>query len=90
MLYSQRQAAFGETKAVDNLCVFLALFKLVFAHDADVGHTAGYTLGNIVIAQEEYFQGEVGALDQKSALTGIDFDVSLCEEIHAVVVETAF
>ena len=55
----QRQAALRESEARDDVCILTALHKLVFAHHADVGHTTGYTLGDIIIAEVKYLQREV-------------------------------
>ena len=55
----QRQTALREAQARDNLGILAALHKFVLAHHADVGHTAGYALRNVVVAEIEHLQGEV-------------------------------
>ena len=56
----QRQAALRETQTGDDLGIFAALHEFVLTDHADVSHTGGYRLGDIVIAQVEHFQGEIG------------------------------
>ena len=87
---SQRQTALAETQTRDDVGLGTLLYKFIFTYYANISHARGNALGNIVIAQIEYFQGEVGCLDQKRTLAGTYFDVGLTKQLHRVLEEATF
>ena len=47
-----------------DLRIFMTLHKLIFAYHANIGHTTGHTLGDIVIAKIKHFEWEIRGLHQ--------------------------
>ena len=45
------ETAFGKTQTRNNLRILTTLYKFVFTHYADICHTTGYTLWDVVITQ---------------------------------------
>ena len=85
----QRQSALRKSEARDDVCILATLYELVLAHYANIGHSAGYTLGNVVIAEVKYLQRKVRRLYEQCALRGAHLDVCLCQQIHRVVEQSS-
>ena len=85
----QRQAALRESQSRDDVGILAALHELVLSDHTDVGHTTGYTLWNIVIAEVKHLQRKVRRLYEQRALRGAYLDVCLAEQIHRVVEQTS-
>ena len=64
---SKRDAALGETKPANDVGILAALYKLVLANDADIRHSAGYTLRNIIVTEIKNLKGEIARLNKQSA-----------------------
>ena len=57
---SQGQTALAETQSTYNLGTLIAFAKLIFAHNAHVGHSGCHTLRNIIIPQKKYLNRKIG------------------------------
>jgi len=47
----KRQSALRESETGNDVSIFASFYKFVFANHAYVSHTAGYTLGDVIIAK---------------------------------------
>ncbi len=57
----------------------------VVAEDGDVGDTVLEILGNITVAQVEYFEGEVGRSGFELPFAIVNFNATFFEQLDAVV-----
>ena len=76
--HGQRQTATAEAQSAYDFGIFVLFGILVFAHNTDVGNAGGYGLRDVVVAQEEHFDGEIRRLYQKCALGGTQLDIRFC------------
>ena len=86
---SQRKAAFAEAQTTHHIGVLATLHKLIFTHDAEVGHTRSNALWNIIVAQIKDFNREIGRFHEQSTLARWNLDARLSEQGHSVFEETA-
>ena len=85
----QRQAALRESQSRHDVGILATLHELVLSDHADVSHTTGYTLWNIVIAEVKHLQRKIRRLYEQRALRGAHLDVCLCQQIHRIVEQTS-
>ena len=87
--YGQRYAAATEAQLLDHLNIATTLGNLIQTYNTQRSRTIGHHLRNIVIAQVEYLDGEVGCLREELTLGSIDINTYLVEQIDALLIETS-
>ena len=85
--HSQRDAASAESQFLDYSHVALFFEHLIVAHNAEVGSSGSYRVGNVVVAQKQHFDGEVATLHQQGATALRHLDACLGQQRHGVLIE---
>ena len=62
----------------------------VEADDSQVGRSGRHHLGNVIVAQIEHFEREVGCLGEKFPFAVVDPDADVAQQGDTVFVQAAF